>query len=44
MTQHAPNGSRAPASSIPPVTEQDIQGIADMIITRYRDMALTFAA
>ncbi len=44
MTQHVPNGSRAPASSIPPVTEQDIQGIADMIITRYRDMALTFAA
>lgn len=44
MTPHNPNGPQAPATTIPPVTDADIQGIAHMIITRYQDDALTFAA
>ena len=44
MTLHAPSSPQVPATAIPPVTKADVQGIANMIITRYRDNALRFAA
>lgn len=44
MTQLHPSGPQAPATAIPPVTEADIRGIANMIVTRHGDGALGFAA
>ncbi|MCH8182646.1 MAG: hypothetical protein IID55_05630 [Proteobacteria bacterium] len=44
MTLHDPSGLEAPATTIPPVTEADVQGVANMIVTRHGDNALRFAA
>ncbi len=44
MTLHNPSCPQAPATTIPPVTEADVQGIANMIVTRYGNNALRFAA
>ncbi len=44
MTLHNPNGPQTRATTIPPVTEADVRGIAGMIITRHGNDALRFAA
>ncbi len=44
MILHNPSGPQAPATTVPPVTEADVQGIANMIVTRYGESALRFAA
>ena len=44
MTRRNPNGPQAPATAIPPITDVDVQGIATMIVSRYGDNALRFAA
>lgn len=44
MTVRIPSRPPAPATTIPPVTDADVHGIANMIITRYGDDALRFAA
>ncbi len=44
MTLHNPSGPQAPATTIPPVTEADFQGLAGMIVARYGEDGLTFAA
>lgn len=44
MTRRIPNQSQVPAAAIPPITDADVHGIANMIVTRYSDDALRFAA
>ncbi len=44
MTLHNPSGPQAPATNIPPSTETDVQGLANMLITLHGDSALMFVA
>ncbi len=44
MRQNTHNESQPPATTIPPVTDVDVYRTANMIVTRYGDEALRFAA
>lgn len=44
MTAAIRNRRQPPATTIPPVTDSDIHGTAKIIVARYGDDAVTFAA